>query len=134
MKDRKDDYGLAFMTLLLTVSILLTIFFGILAYATSRITLQAEIRAIEFKCLCIATCVFGVISVIFYLARLWAETLTLLKIKHNTQMKSIAVTSNEQTKDISEKSNVEKIREYKQLLDDGIITQDEFDTKKKELL
>ena len=33
-----------------------------------------------------------------------------------------------------EKSNIEQIREYKQLLDEGIITQDEFNLKKKELL
>lgn len=32
------------------------------------------------------------------------------------------------------KSNVEQLREYKSLLDDGIITQEEFDQKKKELL
>lgn len=30
--------------------------------------------------------------------------------------------------------NIAKLREYKQLLDDGIITQEEFETKKKELL
>ena len=30
--------------------------------------------------------------------------------------------------------NIAKLREYKQLLDDGIITQEEFDAKKKELL
>lgn len=30
--------------------------------------------------------------------------------------------------------NITKLREYKQLLDDGIITQEEFDAKKKELL
>ena len=31
-------------------------------------------------------------------------------------------------------SNVDEIRKYKSLLDDGIITQEEFDAKKKELL
>ena len=30
--------------------------------------------------------------------------------------------------------NIAKLREYKQLLDDGIITPEEFETKKKELL
>ena len=30
--------------------------------------------------------------------------------------------------------NVERIREYKKLLDDGIITEDDFEKKKKELL
>ena len=34
----------------------------------------------------------------------------------------------------SVKSSAEQIREYKGLLDDGIITQTEFDAKKKELL
>ena len=33
-----------------------------------------------------------------------------------------------------QKSNTEKIREYKKLLDDGIITQEDFDKKKNELL
>lgn len=42
--------------------------------------------------------------------------------------------TNEQVATPLEKSNVEKIREYKQLLDDGIITQEEFEAKKKELL
>ena len=31
-------------------------------------------------------------------------------------------------------NNIEKLREYKQLLDDGIITQEEFEIKKKEIL
>lgn len=31
-------------------------------------------------------------------------------------------------------SNVDEIRKYKELLDDGVITQDEFDAKKKQLL
>lgn len=33
-----------------------------------------------------------------------------------------------------EKSTAEQLREFKSLLDDGIITQEEFDAKKKELL
>ena len=33
-----------------------------------------------------------------------------------------------------EKSNIEQIREFKQLLDEGIITQEEFNLKKKQLL
>lgn len=43
-----------------------------------------------------------------------------------------------QTAEQSEKqtapSNIEQLREYKKLLDDGIITQEEFEAKKKELL
>ena len=34
----------------------------------------------------------------------------------------------------SETDNVKKIKEYKELLDSGIITQEEFDKKKAELL
>lgn len=34
----------------------------------------------------------------------------------------------------SSDNNVEKLRKYKQLLDDGIITQEEFEAKKKEIL
>lgn len=46
------------------------------------------------------------------------------KIKE-VYLKSIAVT---------EKSNADEIREYKKLLDEGIITQEEFEKKKQELL
>ena len=35
---------------------------------------------------------------------------------------------------IEEKNNIAKIREFKGLLDEGIITQEEFEAKKKELL
>ena len=35
---------------------------------------------------------------------------------------------------VEEKSNIAKIREFKELLDEGIITQEEFDKKKKQLL
>lgn len=38
------------------------------------------------------------------------------------------------TTTVIEKSEVEKIKEYKELLDSGIITQEEFEKKKKELL
>lgn len=41
---------------------------------------------------------------------------------------------NEQVSKTPPKSNIELLKEYKQLLDDGIITQEEFETKKKELL
>ena len=34
----------------------------------------------------------------------------------------------------SEKQNLEKLKEYKKLLDDGIITQEDFDKKKQQLL
>lgn len=37
-------------------------------------------------------------------------------------------------KSIGNSSNSEEIKKYKELLDDGIITQEEFDKKKKELL
>ena len=33
-----------------------------------------------------------------------------------------------------EKTDVERIKEFKELLDSGIITQEEFDAKKKQLL
>ena len=37
-------------------------------------------------------------------------------------------------KDIQIKSNADEIRKYKELLDDGIITQEEFEIKKQQLL
>lgn len=48
-----------------------------------------------------------------------------LKEKQNNLKNSISVDS---------VSNADEIRKYKRLLDDGIITQEEFDNKKKELL
>lgn len=45
-----------------------------------------------------------------------------------TMAESIAKTSS------SSSNSIEEIREYKKLLDDGIITQEEFDKKKKEIL
>ena len=44
------------------------------------------------------------------------------------------VNSNPDTQTNSVENDIEKIREYKKLLDEGIITQEEFDKKKKELL
>ncbi len=40
----------------------------------------------------------------------------------------------EEPKIAEEKSDTEKIKEYKELLDSGIITQKEFDAKNKQLL
>lgn len=40
----------------------------------------------------------------------------------------------ENTAPHTQNNSIEQIKKYKQLLDDGIITQDEFDAKKKELL
>lgn len=42
--------------------------------------------------------------------------------------------SGESETDINSLSLVEKMNQYKELLDSGIITQEEFDRKKKELL
>lgn len=44
------------------------------------------------------------------------------------------VNNNSEKSNKEEKSVAEKIREYKKLLDDGIITQEEFEKKKDELL
>ena len=43
-------------------------------------------------------------------------------------------TNNQQTRTVEAKSPVEQLKEFKELLDMGIITQEEFDAKKKELL
>ena len=39
-----------------------------------------------------------------------------------------------QTSNITQTSNTEELKKYKELLDSGIITQEEFDAKKKQLL
>ena len=42
--------------------------------------------------------------------------------------------NNTQTVQVNKLSSADELRKYKALLDDGIITQEEFETKKKELL
>lgn len=54
--------------------------------------------------------------------------------EYNALIPLVNKNTDTQTPIKQEKSNIEKIREYKQLLDDGIITQEEFEEKKKELL
>lgn len=44
------------------------------------------------------------------------------------------VTNNTANEEINSSNNFDKIREYKKLLDEGIITSEEFEAKKKELL
>lgn len=52
----------------------------------------------------------------------------------NTVLSNISVVENEPIGKTPAYSTTDEIRNYKELLDDGIITQEEFDTKKKELL
>lgn len=54
--------------------------------------------------------------------------------EYGVLMPLVNKSSDEQSPTTIEKSNIEKLREYKQLLDEGIITQEEFEKKKKELL
>ena len=42
--------------------------------------------------------------------------------------------ANDNTIDVSSKSDIEKLRELKALLDDGILTQEEFIAEKKKIL
>lgn len=44
------------------------------------------------------------------------------------------VIDNHSNTTVNDKSAIEQVKEFKQLLDDGILTQEEFETKKKELL
>ena len=48
----------------------------------------------------------------------------LLKKQQKTEDRTVEVKS----------SNADELKKYKELLDDGVITQDEFDAKKKQLL
>lgn len=48
--------------------------------------------------------------------------------------KTVENTMEEQPKESEIRNNIQMLREYKQLLDEGILTQEEFDAKKKELL
>lgn len=54
--------------------------------------------------------------------------------EYNVLIPLVNKSTDTQAPTTQEKSNVEKLREYKQLLDDSIITQEEFEAKKKELL
>lgn len=56
---------------------------------------------------------------------------TLSRLLQERQMSSSLCTSETV---IKQESNVDELRKYKQLLDEGIITQEEFDAKKKQLL
>lgn len=52
----------------------------------------------------------------------------------NTVVSNISVVENEPVNAANTFSTTDEIRNYKELLDDGIITQEEFEAKKKELL
>ena len=49
-------------------------------------------------------------------------------------LRKIAKQKETKQKETVEKDNIEKLKEYKKLLDDGIITQEDFDKKKQQLL
>ena len=58
------------------------------------------------------------------------------RAKEMVALLSLIKTENEKNKErmVSELDTIEAIKKYKELLDLGIITQDEFETKRKELL
>ena len=60
--------------------------------------------------------------------------LELIKIVNGGQLSSNKKLSNTDTKSNSTDSNVKDLREFKKLLDEGIITEEEFEAKKKQLL
>ena len=53
---------------------------------------------------------------------------------HSQLSKLIINRQNSKTTDFSNNSNADELKKFKDLLDSGIITQEEFDAKKKELL
>ncbi|MFK5676069.1 PH domain-containing protein [Ligilactobacillus sp. LYQ60] len=61
-----------------------------------------------------------------------------LRDELNSQIKKFNQTKNQSSNRSPEKSqnlsDVEQIKQFKQLLDDGILTQEEFDAKKKQIL
>lgn len=60
------------------------------------------------------------------------ETLSITKNSYATVGTTPVARNNSSNTNTS--SNISKLKEYKQLFDDGIITQEEFDKKKEELL
>ena len=58
----------------------------------------------------------------------------LIKIVNGGQLSSNKKLSNTDTKSNSTDSNVNDLREFKKLLDEGVITEEEFEAKKKQLL
>ena len=55
------------------------------------------------------------------------------EIKDYVQSKINSI-NNQQTTVINPTSGADELRKFKQLLDEGIISQEEFDTKKKQIL
>ena len=58
------------------------------------------------------------------------EVITILKIILENNKNQSKINSTQEPKT----NSVQELREYKQLLDDGIITEEEFNLKKKEIL
>ena len=50
------------------------------------------------------------------------------------RINTICTTKVEVEKEKTENSSIDQLKQYKELLDDGVITQEEFDAKKKQLL
>jgi len=70
----------------------------------------------------------GVIATLIFMG-----IIAVIKMIRNDKTTSDAPpTSN--TQEIQKNDSFEKLKKYKELLDSGIITQEEFDTKKKEIL
>lgn len=57
-----------------------------------------------------------------------------LSIATNTGITNSTTPKTQQASGTNTSANISKLKEYKQLLDDGIITQEEFDKKKEDLL
>ncbi len=73
-----------------------------------------------------------------YFAHKYAPKVTMAdadsKVLDDINVNISKLANNEKTNSKEEKDNVAKLREYKKQLDDGVITQEDFELKKKELL
>ena len=68
---------------------------------------------------------------IVYGRKSWADAIEAQLIEHRNETDN---KSNEKTTIVSQNDNLDKIRKLKQLFDDGIITEQEFNDKKQKLL
>lgn len=59
---------------------------------------------------------------------------TITKAEYNAYLSKMGIRTSQDDKKEKENQSIELIKNYKKLLDDGIISQEEFDKKKKELL
>ena len=106
-------------------------------YGTKAPTASSVVPVGGWKCKCgrgnasyVSTCICGVSkrSIIF------AEEEKKKEVKAAPKQEAIAPAKTEESVLLTEERKISALKEYKELLDSGILSQEEFDAKKKQLL